>query len=91
MLTVGIIGDFDPGSETHRATNEALQHAAHALGMTVTATWLPTGDLNTGAVEQVLGSFDALCASPGSPYKDMEGALRGIQFAREQGWPFIGT
>jgi CTP synthase (UTP-ammonia lyase) len=91
MLTVGIIGDFDPDSETHRATNEALRHAARALGTAVTATWLPTGDLNTGAVEQVLGSFDALWAAPGSPYRDMDGALRGIQFTRERGWPFLGT
>jgi CTP synthase (UTP-ammonia lyase) len=52
MLTVGIIGDFDPGAETHRATNEALRHAAQALDMTVTATWLPTSELSTGAVEQ---------------------------------------
>jgi CTP synthase (UTP-ammonia lyase) len=91
MLTVGIIGDFDPSSETHRATNEALHHAAHALGTAVTATWLPTGDLNTGAVAHVLESFDALWAAPGSPYRDMDGALRGIQFARERGWPFFGT
>ena len=91
MLTVGIIGDFDPSSETHRATNEALHHSAHALDVTVTMTWLPTGELNTGAVEQVLGPFDALWAAPGSPYRDMAGALRGIQFARQRGRPFFGT
>jgi CTP synthase (UTP-ammonia lyase) len=91
MLTVGIIGDFDSGSETHRATNEALDHAAYALGTTVTASWLPTGELNSGAVEQVLGLFDALWAAPGSPYRDMNGALRGIRFARERGRPFFGT
>jgi CTP synthase (UTP-ammonia lyase) len=91
MLTVGIIGDFDPGSETHRATNEALHHAAHALGTAVTASWLPTSELDTGAVEQVLGPFDALWAAAGSPYRSMGGALRGIQFARERGRPFFGT
>jgi hypothetical protein len=91
MLTVGIIGDFDPGAETHRAINEALRHAAQALGTTVTATWLPTSEPSTGAVERVLGPFDALWAAPGSPYRDMDGALRGIQFARERGWPFLGT
>jgi CTP synthase (UTP-ammonia lyase) len=81
MLTVGIIGDFDPASETHRATNEALRHAAHAIDTTVTASWLPTNELHTGAMERALRSFDALWAAPGSPYRDMGGALRAIQFA----------
>jgi CTP synthase (UTP-ammonia lyase) len=71
MLTVGIIGDFDPASETHRATNEALRQAAHAIDTIVTASWLPTNELHTGAMERALRSFDALWAAPGSPYRDM--------------------
>jgi CTP synthase (UTP-ammonia lyase) len=91
MVTVGIIGDFNPESEMHRATNEALQHAVHALATTVTVSWVPTVALSHGAVERALEPFDALWAAPGSPYRSMEGALHGIRFAREQGWPFFGT
>lgn len=91
MVTVGIIGDFNSESETHRATNEALQHAAHALATTVTVSWIPTIELSHGAVERALEPFDALWVAPGSPYRSMEGVLRGIRFAREQGWPFFGT
>src|SRR5262249_50063004 len=35
--------------------------------------------------------FDALFCSPGSPYKSLEGALQGIQYARQNNVPFIGT
>lgn len=91
MVTVGIIGDLDSESETHRATNEALHHAARALATTVTISWIPTVELSRGAAERALEPFDALWASPGSPYCSMEGALRGIRFAREKGWPFFGT
>jgi CTP synthase (UTP-ammonia lyase) len=91
MVMIGIIGDFHSGAETHRATNEALQHAAHALATTITVSWVPTVELSQGAVEDTLASFDALWAAPGSPYVSMDGALRGIRFAREQGWPFFGT
>jgi CTP synthase (UTP-ammonia lyase) len=38
-----------------------------------------------------LRRFDALWCAPGSPYQSMDGALQGIRFAREEGWPFIGT
>lgn len=91
MVTVGIIGDFDPDSETHRATNDALQEASHALAIPVSVSWVSTVALSHGAVEDTLASFDALWAAPGSPYRSMEGVVRGIRFAREKGWPFFGT
>ena len=47
--------------------------------------------LANGFDETTLKQFDALWCAPGSPYKSMDGALRGIQFARERGWPFIAT
>jgi CTP synthase (UTP-ammonia lyase) len=91
MVTVGIIGDFNSESETHRATSEALHHAAHAIGITAVVSWLPTRELSTGRVPQLLDPFDAFWAAPGSPYLSMEGALCGIQFARERDRPFFGS
>jgi CTP synthase (UTP-ammonia lyase) len=91
MVAIGIIGDFNSEAETHLATNEALQHAAHALATTATVSWVPTVELSRGVVSDSLASFDALWGAPGSPYVSMEGALRGIRFAREKGWPFFGT
>jgi CTP synthase (UTP-ammonia lyase) len=90
-LRVGIIGDFDPQLRSHRATNEALDHAASTLTTTMEYAWLPTQSLEHAGCEVTLQRFDALWCAPASPYKSMQGALRGIQFAREQGWPFIGT
>jgi CTP synthase (UTP-ammonia lyase) len=90
-LKVGIIGDFDPRRPSHIATNEAVSHAAAALDATADCCWLPTQSLNDEASEAMLKPFDALWCAPGSPYKSMNGALRAIRFAREQGWPFIGT
>jgi CTP synthase (UTP-ammonia lyase) len=87
MVTVGIIGDFNSESETHRATNEALHHAAHTLAITVTVSWIPTTELSHGAVEQALEPFDALWAAPGSPYRSMEGALRGIRLPESRDGP----
>ncbi len=90
-VKVGIIGDFNPHLRYHIATNEALGHAANALGKSLTPSWIPTQSLEKGAVETTLKPFHALWCAPGSPYKSMDGALQAIQFAREQGWPFMGT
>lgn len=90
-LRVGIIGDFDPQLRSHIATNAAISHAASALSVTVECTWLPTPLLDAADNETALTPFDALWCAPASPYKSMHGALRAIRFAREKGWPFLGT
>ena len=88
---IGIIGDYDPDFKAHVATNEALQHAADALGLRLTIDWLPTPKFDTTANLPLLESYDGLWASPGSPYQSMTGALQAIQFAREHDWPFFAT
>jgi CTP synthase (UTP-ammonia lyase) len=90
-ITVGIIGDFNAANDTHHTTNAALEHAARRLGRDLKTDWLPTLDLEDPGAETLLGHYDALWCSPGSPYRSMEGALKAIKFAREQGVPFIGT
>ena len=90
-IKVGIIGDFNSNSPFHKATNESLVHTGIAMDVAVDSSWLPTESLDVEANEKTLKRFDALWCSPGSPYKSMNGALRAIRFAREMGWPFIGT
>jgi CTP synthase (UTP-ammonia lyase) len=90
-IAVGIIGDFDPSLETHGATNTALQHAADFLAMPVKVTWVATPELEHAPADAALRGFQALWCAPSSPYRSMRGALAGIRFARESGWPFFGT
>jgi CTP synthase (UTP-ammonia lyase) len=90
-LRIGIIGDFDRHKPSHTATNEALQHAAQALAVPLETTWLPTPWFDTEEVASQLEPYDALWASPGSPYHSMDGALRAIRFARQHDRPFLGT
>lgn len=98
QLHIGIIGDFDPSTYTHIATNQAIIHAADALGITTTVRWLETttlASLDTAAPSSqgrvTLTEFDALWCAPGSPYRSMQGALNGIRFARQSRVPFLGT
>jgi CTP synthase (UTP-ammonia lyase) len=92
QLKVGIIGDYDPKTFfSHISTNEALDHAATALSVSIDSTWLPTLSLTGQSIRTMLKQFDALWCAPGSPYESMDGALRAIRFAREMGFPFIAT
>ncbi len=90
-VRIGILGDFNPEFRSHHATNDAIQHAATKLQIKVESEWVSTPSLAAPEGAKVLETFDGIWASPGSPYKSMDGMLRGIQFARERDWPFLGT
>ncbi len=89
-LRIGIIGDFDPSSVPHTATNASLDHAASSLGLSLDVSWVPTPSL-ADRPASTLAAFDGLWCSPASPYRSMDGALAGIRFAREHGWPYFAT
>ena len=89
-VNVGIIGEFNKNLNAHRATIEAIQHAAHQLSVRVNTVWLPTPSLLTKEGGQKLEQFDAIWAPPGS-YQSSDGAIKGIQLVRETNKPFIGT
>jgi CTP synthase (UTP-ammonia lyase) len=87
-VRIGLVGDFNGEVPAHRAIPHALALAANDLGRAVGPTWLPTEAIRD---ESGLAHFDGLWCVPGSPYRSIEGALRAIRFAREQGRPFLGT
>ena len=92
QIKVGIIGDYDPKrSPSHIPTNEALNHAADTLSISLNSTWLPTVTLDIQPLKTTLKEFDALWCAPGGPYRSRRGALEAIRFAREKQIPFFAT
>jgi CTP synthase (UTP-ammonia lyase) len=69
-----------------------LGHAADDLGITVDGQWVSTERV-AATPEAHLASILGECVivAPGSPYRDMHGALRAIRYARENGLPLLGT
>ncbi len=90
MITVLLVGDESPAVIAHRAIPVALALAASALEITARPTWLATSDIEC---PQCVGRTrpDAVWCVPGSPYKNIDGALAAIRFARENQIPFLGT
>jgi len=90
-LRIAIVGDRDAGFRPHVATDEALDHAATALGIAIDSHWVPTSSVLEGAGVESFRACDGLWIAPGSPYASLEGALGAIRFAREHGWPLVAT
>jgi CTP synthase (UTP-ammonia lyase) len=87
-IRIALVGDYDPSVPAHQAIPVALNRVASETGLSVQAIWLATTDIGDATS---LGAFDGIWCVPASPYRDMDGALTAIRFARERQVPFLGT
>jgi CTP synthase (UTP-ammonia lyase) len=90
IVTIGLIGDFNPAVTAHQAIPKAIQLAAESLGCAAETVWVGTKTISDEPAA-LLDDFSALWCVPASPYENTEGALAAIRFARETGVPFLGT
>jgi len=86
-LSIGIIGDYNANFEPHPVTNRMFAQAAQACGVEIAPEWVATDRVT----QRTLEKFDALWISPGSPYRNLDGALGAIEFARRHQVPLGGA
>ena len=87
-MRVALLIDLSPDAEYHRATVDALGHAANALGHELDLGVHTTDALAFGAD---LDGIDGVVIGPGSPYRDEAAAWAVVRSARERGVPLVGT
>lgn len=87
--TIALVGDQSPNVLAHRAIPHALRLAGDAYEGTVVWRWVDSDMIKNARRD--LAIYDAVWAVPGSPYRNMEGVLSAIRFARETNCPFLGT
>jgi CTP synthase (UTP-ammonia lyase) len=91
MVSIGVVGDYNPANVTHVSTTTGVSDAAAAVGIATGVTWIPTEEIRPGDDLRALLGYDGLFISPGSPYKNIDGALAAIEHARLRSIPLLGT
>ena len=85
--SIAIIGEYTPTFPPHIATSAAIEHSRSASGVDVDGIWVSTEEIDKTLFEH----FSGIWVAPGSPYKNMDQALRAIRYARENGVACFGT
>lgn len=70
-----ILGEYDPDSATHRATNAAIRHSLVGLKAELVTSWISTAAIKEADILQAHG----LWVAPGSPYRDLSRVLQAIR------------
>lgn len=87
MKPIALLGEFTPTFAPHVATGRALRHSAAALGLSISADWVSTADIDATLFDR----FAGIWVAPGSPYKNLDRTLWAIRYAREHGVACFGT
>jgi CTP synthase (UTP-ammonia lyase) len=87
MKKLLILGDYDPASETHAATDAAIGHSRRRLKADLESAWVSTESIP----EEQMKRCSGIWVAPGSPYRNMENVLHAIRYAREKRVPILGT
>lgn len=87
-LNIALVGDYNSTVIAHQAIPHALSQSAATLGIDIHWHWLSTKDIQSS---ENLAGYDAIWCVPASPYKNEQGALLAIRYARENQRPFLGT
>jgi CTP synthase (UTP-ammonia lyase) len=90
FMRIGIIGEFDPASKSHTATDQAILHSCEELGTFVETEWIST-EKAAEDFDHIVSRCNGFWIAPGSPYKNMKGALKVIEYSRKNYLPLLGT
>ena len=88
LINIGLVGDFDSSVPAHQAIPLSLKRSGEQTGVIVNYEWIPTKEILSVSRVNI---FDGLWCVPASPYRNMDGALLAIRYARENMKPFLGT
>lgn len=88
---IAAVGKYTSNGDAYKSINEALVHAGIPSDARVTVDWIESDTLeNDLPAAEFLSSYDGLIVAPGFGGRGVEGKVRAIQYARENGLPFLG-
>ncbi|HZJ97766.1 MAG TPA: CTP synthase, partial [Oligella sp.] len=89
IINVGIVGKYMELTESYKSLTEALVHAGAQTESKVVIKYIDATDIEEGKTE-VLAELDAILVPGGFGKRGTEGKIKAIQYARENGVPFLG-
>lgn len=88
---IAAVGKYTSNGDAYKSINEALIHAGIPSDARVTVDWIESDTLESELpAEEFLRNYDALIVAPGFGGRGVEGKVRAIRYARENGLPFLG-
>lgn len=89
-ITVAMVGKYIDLPDAYLSVFEALKHGGFANNTVVNVNWIESEWVEEDGAESRLKDVHGLVVPGGFGYRGIEGKVGAIQFARENGLPFLG-
>ncbi len=89
-VTIALVGKYVELPDAYLSVVEALTHGGIFHGTKVKVNWIPAEDVTQQNVAEKLAGADGLLVPGGFGNRGLEGKMNAIQYARENGLPFLG-
>ncbi|MFN3360452.1 MAG: CTP synthase [Pseudanabaenaceae cyanobacterium] len=89
-VKVAIVGKYVRLTDAYLSVIEALRHAAVALNSAVEIVWVNAEDIEKDGPDRFLQNVQGIVVPGGFGPRGVEGKIKAVGYAREQGIPFLG-
>ena len=89
-VTVGLIGKYVELQDSYKSIQEALIHAGAENEAEVEVVSIHSEHISENNLKQKMDGLDGIIVAPGFGERGIEGKVKAVRYAREQGVPFLG-
>lgn len=89
-VKVALVGKYMQLQDSYLSVAESLRHGGYANGVNVEVGFIDSETITPETVEDILGKYDGILVPGGFGSRGIQGKITAIQYARENGIPFLG-
>lgn len=91
-ITLALCGKYTKLEDSYASVIEAIRHASAHAGVKTKIKWIETTEIENGTISaaEALQGIHAMIVPGGFGSRGIEGKINAIQYAREQGIPYLG-
>ncbi|MGA9324407.1 MAG: CTP synthase [Salegentibacter sp.] len=89
-VTIGLIGKYVELQDSYKSILEAFIHAGAENEVRVNVESIHSEFINENTIHHKISHLDGVLVAPGFGERGIEGKIDAVQYAREQGLPFLG-
>ncbi len=89
-VRIGLIGKYVELQDSYKSILEALIHAGAANEVKITVSSIHSEHISANNIRKKMEGLDGILVAPGFGERGIEGKVKAVQYARENGIPFLG-
>jgi CTP synthase len=90
-VSIALVGKYVHLRDAYKSLHEAIVHGGLANDLQVNVHYVDSEELQRESdMQKMLGAYDAILVPGGFGDRGLEGKIKAIRYAREQGVPFFG-